>query len=497
MSPGSPPKSYEELIGGLERVVPYRGQRYRVADFLAQYDPTLRVDDSSYSPYDISMNGLSFFAPLDDDRWVSGRQVDLELSLNGRRTYAGRARVARVEDSPRRRRVGLVLLDGIIDLPGVQWQRKEAQLLRDLEQGPETIRALVPPDYRQAVEHALYFLQFYRRSLDEHETHLHEYRADSRSACADELAGRALEAIRPRWHEVRQEGVEVALPFVRNRQVFVAAKKYTEALLTPLLTDAPMLHRSYTKPLGYAGDFQTMLHIYRNRFEGPTAFDRAFHKLCCEVPLAAGARRRRELMVELHNEEYDRFCREAPDDDEPFRVANLGGGPCCEIADFVRSRERWPRPVSWTVLDQEERALSYAHEHVSGEIARCRAPHLFHCWNSSYVQLIKNPSLGLIDRPQHLVYAAGLFDYLRDMAARTLLRVLYDNLVPGGTLCFGNALWPNRHFWMVEFVADWNLVYRTDEEMWDLANSLPDAEQAELTTEPAGAYYFITLRKPR
>ena len=46
-------------------------------------------------------------------------------------------------------------------------------------------------------------------------------------------------------------------------------------------------------PVAYPGDYQTMLYTYANDYEGETAFDRVFHKLTTEHPLANDGRPRR------------------------------------------------------------------------------------------------------------------------------------------------------------------------------------------------------------
>jgi len=490
-------RSYDELMGGLERVVAYRGQRYRVSDFLARQNLEVEVDGVSYALYDVSMNGLSFFSPLSTEHWEKGQEWATMVRLDGERVFHGVGRVVRTEASPRRRRVAMVLLDDIIDIPGILWRIQERDLARDLEQGPRTVHELVPRPYREAVERAAHFVQFYRKTLREHERRYVEHRGDAGHESTLELATRAVEGIRAPWRDVYGEAVETSRPFLRNRQVFMAAKKYTETLLTPLLLGVPIIDRSYHKPLGYAGDFQTMLHIYRDGLEGRTAFDKVFHKLTCEEPLARGVHTRMALVLKHHIEAYDAYVRlRHGDPSEPFRVLSLGGGPCREMVEFLKARAQGPVPVHWTVLDQEEQALSYAHEQVGRGISRARAPHRLQCWNTSYIQLVKDPTLPLVTRAQHLVYASGLFDYLHDLGARVLVRVLHERLAPGGLMLVGNARWPNDHFWFSEFVLDWNLIYRTEEEMHGLLEDVETPGETELLTESSDAYYFLKVRKP-
>jgi hypothetical protein len=92
--------------------------------------------------------------------------------------------------------------------------------------------------------------------------------------------------------------------------------------------------------------------------------------------------------------------------------------------------------------------------------------------------------------------SAGLFDYLREGRAQTLIRGLYELLAPGGLLAVGNAIAPQPMFWTPEFLGDWTLLYRTREEMLRLARLVPDGAEVEVVVEPGNAYYFLLVRRP-
>jgi len=97
---------------------------------------------------------------------------------------------------------------------------------------------------------------------------------------------------------------------------------------------------------------------------------------------------------------------------------------------------------------------------------------------------------------QHFIYSAGLFDYLRESKAQTLICALYDLLAEGGLLAVGNLVAPNEFYWGAEFLMDWTMLYRTREEMFRLATLLPDSAEVELLVEPSEAYHFLVVRKP-
>ncbi len=489
-------RSYEELMGSLGRGIYFRPERSRVRDLLSRdAHPKLVVGQREFPVFDISMNGLSFLSPEDAEAWTVGDEVPVCLSLHGKEVHAGTARIARVEAGPRGgARIGLGLVTGFLDLPEIRRQDEEARLAGDLEAGPRPAYDAIPHDYLHAVSRAVHFLQYYRRSLDRHEA---RYRAEGGAAAHDRvaaLAESALAAVRGPWNDIKHEATLAAHEALGDRETLLAAKEYTETVVTSLMLEAPLMWRAYTKPLGYPGDYQVMLYYYDNALTGSSVFGRVFHKLGVEHPLSAGVRTRKEFVVDLMEREHQRLLEEHGDRLE-YRVASLGSGPAREVSDYVARRKGWPGRVVWTLVDQEDEALSVAYHSGQREIARHGARGALRCLNVSFIQLLSEPSVMPLEQPQHFIFSTGLVDYLRESRAQELVHALYDRLLPGGLLAVGNALGPNEHFWSPEFVLDWTLLYRSREEMLRLAAHLPDTSEVEVAREPGNAYYFLLVRK--
>ena len=279
-----------------------------------------------------------------------------------------------------------------------------------------------------------------------------------------------------------------------NRQVLLASKRLTETLVTPVLSVCPLVQRAYTKPLGYAGDYKVMQYYYNNALEGDSVFAQVFHKIGVEHPLSAGVRTRKDYVVRLMADEHDRHL--ARGEAQPvFRVASLGCGPAREVSDFIARRKGWSGHVAWTLIDQEDEALSIAYNESHRQLRATGAAGSLQCLHLSFVQIMRDPSLLPIESGQHFIFATGLFDYLGEAVAQVLVRTLYDQLAPGGLIVLGNALGPNDHFWSPEFILDWTMLYRTREEMLRLGQRLPDNTEMSVEIEPGNAYYFLLIRK--
>jgi SAM-dependent methyltransferase len=487
-------KSYESLMGAVGRSVFFRPERQRVRELLSRdARPKLLVNGEEYPLFDISMNGVSFLSPIGNDSWEIGESLNLSLLLHGEEVYKGTARVARAERGPRGARIGLGLSTGFLDLPDILRRDDDKRLERDLAQGPTERSRTVPVLYKEAVAEIVYFLQFYRKSLDEHELRFRQTMHSEESV--EELSERAFEAIREPWWQLQELAADRATECLQDRDILLATKEFTEVLVTPLLLKAPFVKRAYEKPLGYPGDYQLMQWCYSNEFEGDSAFGRAIHKFFVDCyPLSQGVRTRRDLIVDLMGREHQRL-QGLHEEDTSFRVVSLGCGPAREVSDYIGRHGTWPGRVIWTLIDQEEAALSVAYQASRREIGKTQSNGHLNLLNLSFVQMLSEGLPLQTSGTQDFIFSVGLFDYLRESRAQSLLKGLFDLLAPGGLIAVGNARAPNKFFWAAEFLADWTLLYRTETEMLGLAALLPERAELSVISDESGAYYFLLVRK--
>ena len=492
---------YEELEGGLGRAIHYRPERYRAKDLIQEHPLHLRVGGHEAKVDNVAMNGLAFRIGEDQERFEIGSEHEVELLVGDQVAYRGAGRVARqpAPSGTASVRVAMRLVDGFVDIRGLEDQHEELALADDLKDGARRLHDRVPPHYRAAVEEAVHFVQHYRVALERHEQRLR--RRGGGDADVDELVCRALESLRQPWLDIRGRAadsarLEMSASLDGHGDTATAMKRYTETVLTTLVRDAPVVERGYAKPLGYPGDYNEMMYIYRNQPEGASAFGRVFHKLACEEPLAAGIRTRKDLMKELQRSEHERV-RQERGADETFRVTSLACGPAMEVQEFVREQQDWPGRIQWALIDQEEQALSLAHENVHRSLAGATGEAELKCLYLSFLRMVTEPEIVKEYGPRDFIYAAGLFDYLRPRLARALIANLVDMLRPGGLLAIGNARADERNFWFPELVLDWSLLYRNRDDMIRLAEPVMDRGQVEVMLEPSNAYYFLLFRKCR
>jgi extracellular factor (EF) 3-hydroxypalmitic acid methyl ester biosynthesis protein len=97
-----------------------------------------------------------------------------------------------------------------------------------------------------------------------------------------------------------------------------------------------------------------------------------------------------------------------------------------------------------------------------------------------------------------LVYAAGLFDYLDQPVARSLVKHMFGMLRPGGEAMVANFLTGIEDVGYMESFMDWHLIYRNHAQMLDLAADVAQDELArvDLDFDAGRNIGYLSLSKP-
>lgn len=259
------------------------------------------------------------------------------------------------------------------------------------------------------------------------------------------------------------EGLRAALP----ADVWSArARELVSHRLTHLLHQDPFTRRCYYKPRGYAGDARMLDYIYGEADDDDsTTLGRRVLDATVSAPAPQAVRDRKDLLAAT----IDRIagCITRP------RVLAVACGHLREarVSEALRSGAIG----ELVAFDQDERSLAVVER-------ECRALPV-KTLRGGVRDLIarRARSLGCFD----LIYAAGLYDYLREEPARRLTQALVDRLNPGGTLLVANFLTGIRDRGYMESFMDWHLIFRTMEEIDALADDVP-----------RGAYRHRTFRDP-
>lgn len=372
-----------------------------------------------------------------------------------------------------------------LSTPGGRLAQDASQWMRDWETGPGIV-----PAYQLAVSSIRAFL-----------TELSQWSAPIDVAVAS-AAGSGLEleqqmaeelysVVQPRMRKLFDRFEEAArtLPAeaVRSHRV------YAQRELHPLILCAPLVHRSFTKPLGYAGDYEMVNMLLRNRMEGPSMYAKVVNAYFLRMDVAEGHRNRITKLADILEQESARVSSEGRN----LRVLNVGCGPADEICRFIR-RSPASQGVELTLLDFNRQTLDHAKAQIDWACeAGGRGVSVTYVERSVYDVLkdVTRAGKKADAEPRFdLVYCAGLFDYLSDRVCARMLEYLSDQTAPGGLALATNVHSRHSAKATLDHLAEWSLILRTEDEMIALAPEGHGAVTAE--TEAAGTNVFLEIRKP-
>ena len=265
-----------------------------------------------------------------------------------------------------------------------------------------------------------------------------------------------------------------------------AYRSYYKTQLMDLAAHSPLLRRAYTKPLGYAGDYEMMNMLYRDHGEGDSLFGQVLNLYAAQEGAAQANINRLQYLGNKIQAAIETHGR--------VRLASIGCGPARELSVLLQRHPELGPYIDVALIDQEERVLTYCERTLSPIAIRTGAKVRF--IRESVRRLVTatnlKESLGECD----FIYSAGLFDYLNARTFSALLSVLYDALAPGGQLAIGNIASSNPSRYFMEYCLDWFLIHRSREELLSFADALtPTPACAEVDAEPTGINLFLRVWK--
>ena len=245
-----------------------------------------------------------------------------------------------------------------------------------------------------------------------------------------------------------------------------------------LLYQDPLTFRAYHKPRGYPGDAVTIDYVYgftKGKVGLAMASDMGNRLYTCvhALPAAAAVRERRQIVSNLIDTVASRVT--SP------RILSLACGHLREAALSLAIRDGAVGEL--VALDQDPKSLAvvddqYGRYNVTSIRSDIRAV------------LTDSESLGMFD----LVYATGLFDYLKPEVARRLVKRMLAMTRPGGHVMVPNFVPGISDAAYMEAFMDWRLVYR-DEDALNALFTREDLANHEFFMGANGNIAYVVVRK--
>jgi extracellular factor (EF) 3-hydroxypalmitic acid methyl ester biosynthesis protein len=274
-----------------------------------------------------------------------------------------------------------------------------------------------------------------------------------------------------------------------------AHMRFTRRQLHPLLMCSPFGHRTYSKPLGYAGDYEMVNMIVRDPYQGSSLFAKVINAWFLNQLPAEAHRNRIKILKHRLVQESARMLRIG----RPAQIFNLGCGPAGEIQKFLRE-EHVSDNAHFTLLDFNEETIANTGALLQDICRKARRRTCIQMVQKSVQQVLKEASRPLANSPSDnkydFLYCAGLFDYLPDRVCKQLMNVFYQWLAPGGLLLVTNVDATRAFRNKLEFILDWNLLYRNGRQMLTLKPDAAPDDAAKVVADETAVNVFLEIRKP-
>ncbi len=241
-----------------------------------------------------------------------------------------------------------------------------------------------------------------------------------------------------------------------------AHRSFAQTALHPLLLRAPFVFRTYTKPLGYAGDYQMVNQMLDDPRQGPSTYFQMVNTAFLQNALAIAHRNRIDILVDF----LKRMADAARHAGKTFRILNVGCGPAIEIQRFLQSYPH-PEVLSFELVDFSEETLAWTRGKLSSIIAQIGKPVAINYVHDSVHKLLKRRNDPASDSAREFdaVYCAGLFDYLSDKVCSRLTAHFAARTCHGGMLLVTNVHSSNPMKFVMEHLLEWYLIYRNEANM--------------------------------
>lgn len=467
---------------GTERSPVVRQDRYPVTEEPCRIIiGATELDVLDYSHLGIAVRGPS---PL----YEYGECVNCPVIYDGHeisRLNLIRVRSDREEDGSHK--VAFRIVGEPLNLERIQGIQEANRLLRVVRE--ELVRAEeIPEAFRlktQDLHDALQLLESRVAALEKRFEADHVYREE-----LDELEKGTIEVISDWLDETispKISALSTALADADANQT-KRSYEYFRDRVGPLLYQSPFSRRSFTKPLGYAGDYEMMNMLYRTEPLGKTLFARSLHRYIINMPGGKAVRNRGVYL----NTQIHRTLKEAPGG-RPVKILSVASGPAMEIQMLFKQPLSAPLDhVHFHLLDQDIHSLKYAQRRLHALMSETGHTPTLRLFHQPIKQVITH---GLEEMDYDLIYSAGLFDYFSDPVAQLTARRLFAALRPGGRLILGNFNVQCDSRFFMEMALEWNLVYRTEADLKRLFGELGSTLSVE--SEDLHINLFCVIEKQR
>ncbi len=435
----------ENLLGNTDSLIAFRNSRGLAGRGTLLHLTRNIVVFEVYNPYSI----VQMSEVLQDMKIVRGEQT----------IYSGKAVISNLVATGLMLIVSATPVDAWSDLAGLEPGKGLREEVGSFVKNWDSANHL-RDSYQLAVSNLRNFLGDLARWLDQVQVFAH-VPANESEALWREYLEEVREPLTPKITDLffafEREAAQVATEESNIHRAFCRRE------LHPLTLCSPFVHRSFTKPLGYAGDYMMVNMMLDAPLEGANLYAKIVNSWCLGQGAPAAHRNRIDMLVAHLVAESKRL----KDAGKRLRVMNIGCGPAVEIQRFVRESPLCEN-CDFTLMDFNEETIAYADARIKAALRESGRHSNVTFVQKSVDDLLKEVA-GLrgeqIRELYDYVYCAGLFDYLSDRTCKKLMKHFFNWVTPGGLVVSTNVHASNPVRFFMEHIMEWHLIYRDEARM--------------------------------
>lgn len=247
-----------------------------------------------------------------------------------------------------------------------------------------------------------------------------------------------------------------------------------------ILRVGALQNQARQKPRGYAGDFE-MLHRICDHWVCSHPLGRSFDRFFQSQAAPQAVRNRTKIVADqMAHAVREAIARGV----EVVRIASVGSGPAIDIEQGLQQLDRTQRErVEVVLLDMDPESLEFAVRRLSRLLSADQLhPHRENLFRLPRIRRVQQ----LLCRASFIT-CTGLFDYLDEESAITMLSCFYESLAPGGQTIVFNFSPANSSRAYMEWIGNWYLTYRTQDDLTEIVGRAI-GDQANVTTSPEDSH---------
>ena len=245
------------------------------------------------------------------------------------------------------------------------------------------------------------------------------------------------------------------------------------------------------RPLGYAGDFVTMVYIYdfnNGRFLGENYYQKFINNYTCTIKVSSSNIGRKRIIKEELIERINNSNNEQ-------KILSLGSGPAREITELI-TEKKILKPVTFYCLDFEEKAIRFVKEKLS-EMNYDSSKIKIQFLHENLLKVIKKGTTVLPEKSLDFIYISGVFDYFSPKVCQRMLLNMLPLVKKSNEvklLFFNMSSEEETHRAYYEMLAKWEMIHRTSEELLDWEQEIKGYKFNFKKEDNCPSYHIIEIK---